>query len=118
MTTENQPTSPCAGAGCGKGATSSASKQHDDKIAQSLSKIRHKLLVMSGKGGVGKSSVSAGLAVQMARIGHQVGLLDVDIHGPSLAGIMGVKGLLDITQDKRFWPNRCTIALRWSPCNP
>ena len=101
MTTEDQPTSPCAGGGCGKGATSGASKHDDEHVARSLSKIRHKLLVMSGKGGVGKSSVSAGLAVQLAGMGHQVGLLDVDIHGPSLAGIMGVKGLLDITPEKK-----------------
>ena len=101
MTTEDHPASPCNGGGCGKGATSGTSKHKDENILQSLSKIRHKLLVMSGKGGVGKSSVSAGLAVQLAQMGHQVGLLDVDIHGPSLAGIMGVKGLLDITEDKK-----------------
>lgn len=93
--------SQCAGGGCGTGATSGASKHKDEHISESLSKIRNKLIVMSGKGGVGKSSVSAGLAVQLASMGHQVGLLDVDIHGPSLAGIMGVKGLLDITEDKK-----------------
>ncbi len=56
---------------------------------------------MSGKGGVGKSSVSAGLAVQLALKGYKVGLLDVDIHGPSIAGIMGVRGLLDISKEKK-----------------
>jgi Mrp family chromosome partitioning ATPase len=100
MTNENQPQADCSG-GCGKGATGAVSNPQDERINASLSKIRHKLIVMSGKGGVGKSSVSAGLAVQLAFKGFQVGLLDVDIHGPSLAGIMGVSGLLDISKEKK-----------------
>jgi Mrp family chromosome partitioning ATPase len=106
MTTENQDKSPCTGGGCGKDAASGDSKLQNDDITRALSKIRHKLIVMSGKGGVGKSSVSAALAVQLATMGHQVGLLDVDIHGPSLAGIMGVQGLLDITEDKKVQAKR------------
>jgi Mrp family chromosome partitioning ATPase len=91
--------------GCsGKAQMSAESKLKDDNIVTSLSKIKHKLLVMSGKGGVGKSSVSAGLAIQLALVGQRVGLLDVDIHGPSLAGIMGVKGLMDVTEDKKVCP--------------
>jgi Mrp family chromosome partitioning ATPase len=101
MTTEQQSQAGCNGGGCGQGATSGASKYQDEHINTSLSKIRHKLIVMSGKGGVGKSSVSAGMAVQLAQKGLKVGLLDVDIHGPSLAGIMGVRGLLDISEDKK-----------------
>ena len=112
MTTADQPTSPCAGGGCGKGATSGASKHQDEHITESLSKIRHKLIVMSGKGGVGKSSVSAGLAVQLAHMGLEVGLLDVDIHGPSLAGIMGVKGLLDTTEKKKVLPKQIHDRLK------
>ena len=46
--------------------------------------IRHKILVMSGKGGVGKSTVAANLAISLALQGRQVGLMDVDIHGPSI----------------------------------
>ena len=91
--------------GCPGGAPVSAeSKLKDDNIAASLANIRYKLLVMSGKGGVGKSSVSAGLAIRLAAAGFHVGLLDVDIHGPSLAGIMGVKGLMDVTEDKKVCP--------------
>ena len=82
----------------------SASQLQDDAIADALKQIKHKLMVMSGKGGVGKSSVSASLAIRLANRGLQVGLLDVDIHGPSLAGIMGAKGLLDITDDKKVLP--------------
>lgn len=91
--------------GCGMGArTSAQSKLKDDAISASLANIEHKLLIMSGKGGVGKSSVSAGLAIRLADAGQRVGLLDVDIHGPSLAGIMGVKGLLDVSEDQKILP--------------
>ncbi|MBN1362153.1 MAG: P-loop NTPase [Sedimentisphaerales bacterium] len=54
--------------------------------------IEHRLLVMSGKGGVGKSSIAVNLAVWLARQGKQVGLLDVDIHGPSIPKLLGLEG--------------------------
>lgn len=88
----------------GGAPVSAESKLKDDNIAASLANIKHKLLIMSGKGGVGKSSLSAGLAIRLAAAGHRVGLLDVDIHGPSLAGIMGVKGLMGVTEDKKICP--------------
>jgi Mrp family chromosome partitioning ATPase len=94
------------GASGGTGPVSGASKLADDKIAASLARIRHKILVMSGKGGVGKSSVSAGLALMLAAAGDPVGLLDVDIHGPSLAGMMGLEGLLDLSADGQVMPKQ------------
>ncbi len=101
----------CNGSACG-GVQSGASKNSDEHIIKALAGIRHKLIVMSGKGGVGKSSVSASLAVALARRGLQVGLLDVDIHGPSLAGIMGAKGLLDISPDKKVIPKMISDTLK------
>jgi ATP-binding protein involved in chromosome partitioning len=53
-------------------------------LEQRMGCIRHKILVMSGKGGVGKSTVAANLAISLALAGKRVGLLDVDIHGPSI----------------------------------
>jgi len=53
--------------------------------------IGRKLLVLSGKGGVGKSTVAANLAAALAKAGKQVGILDVDIHGPSVPKLMGVE---------------------------
>ena len=85
--------------------------QSQDKIAATLSQIDHKLLVMSGKGGVGKSSVSATLAIRLAARGHRVGLLDVDIHGPSLAAMMGAGGLLDVDDQKRVLPQSVSPRL-------
>lgn len=84
----------------------------DQKIQQALAGIGHKLMVMSGKGGVGKSSVSAGLAVSLARKGLRVGLLDVDLHGPSLAGMMGARGGLDITADQKVLPRELNDHLK------
>jgi Mrp family chromosome partitioning ATPase/predicted Fe-Mo cluster-binding NifX family protein len=65
--------------------------QQDLEIRDRLGKIKHKLLVMSGKGGVGKSSVAAYLAFALAKKGYQVGLMDVDLHGPSIPRLLGLK---------------------------
>jgi ATP-binding protein involved in chromosome partitioning len=64
------------------------------KIRQTLQHIKNKILVMSGKGGVGKSSVAAYLSVALAKRGYKVGLMDVDLHGPSIPRILGLKGSL------------------------
>jgi ATP-binding protein involved in chromosome partitioning len=82
-----------------------ASKFKEEQISGSLSKIKHKLMIMSGKGGVGKSSVSAALALRLAETGYRVGMMDVDLHGPSLGGIMGGRGLLDISAGKKILPH-------------
>jgi len=57
-------------------------------LEERLQRIRHKILVMSGKGGVGKSTVAANLAISLALAGKRVGLLDVDIHGPSIPKLL------------------------------
>jgi ATP-binding protein involved in chromosome partitioning len=112
MSDQKESRAKCGGGDCAKGKKSSASKFKDEDINRSLSRIRHKIIVMSGKGGVGKSSVSTGLATQLADSGYRVGLLDVDIHGPSLAGIMGVKGLLDVTEEKKILPHQVGERLK------
>lgn len=66
-------------------------KEEERKVAETLAKIKNRLLVFSGKGGVGKSTVSANLALALAKKGLKVGLLDVDIHGPNLAKMLGVE---------------------------
>lgn len=57
-----------------------------------MSQVNHRILVLSGKGGVGKSTVACYLALSLACAGKQVGLLDVDIHGPSIPKILGLEG--------------------------
>jgi Mrp family chromosome partitioning ATPase len=62
-------------------------------IQERLCRIKHKILVLSGKGGVGKSTVSVNLAVALAMQGRKVGLLDIDIHGPNVPKMLGVEGM-------------------------
>lgn len=59
-------------------------------IIDKMSKVKHKIFVLSGKGGVGKSTVSAQLAHILASMNFEVGLLDVDICGPSIPRMMGL----------------------------
>eukprot|EP00891_Asterochloris_glomerata_P007046 jgi/Astpho2/7046/fgenesh1_pm.00107_%23_27_t len=61
-------------------------------IEQRMRSIKHKILVLSGKGGVGKSTFSAQLAFALASHGRQVGLLDIDICGPSIPKMLGLEG--------------------------
>lgn len=68
--------------------------QQDVEIKERLGRIKNKILVMSGKGGVGKSSVAAYLAVALAKRGYRVGLMDVDLHGPSIPRMLGLKGTI------------------------
>lgn len=75
-------------------------KEEEIKVARTLAKIKNRLLVFSGKGGVGKSTVAANLALAFAEKGMKVGLLDVDIHGPNLAKMLGVEDQhMDFTSD-------------------
>ena len=77
---------------CGLNSQEDQHAVQDAEIRERLSHIKNKILVMSGKGGVGKSSIAAYLAVVLANNGHKVGLLDVDLHGPSIPRMLGVNG--------------------------
>ena len=61
-------------------------------LTQRLCQIEHKILVLSGKGGVGKSTVATHLAVSLAARGLRTGLLDIDLHGPSIPKLLGIEG--------------------------
>jgi len=63
-----------------------------EQIRRRVKQIKHKILVLSGKGGVGKSTVAVNLAVSLALSGKKVGLLDIDIHGPSIPKILNLEG--------------------------
>ena len=63
-----------------------------EQIKQNIKHIKHQILVLSGKGGVGKSSVAVNLAVWLSMQGRKVGLLDVDIHGPSIPKLLNLEG--------------------------
>lgn len=87
-------------------------KIQDLVVKRTSDRISHKLLVMSGKGGVGKSSVAACLALGLADRRFRVGLLDVDLHGPSIAGIMGLSGPLQMTEDRFALPHQTASGLK------
>jgi len=63
-----------------------------EQIRQRVKRIKHQILVLSGKGGVGKSTVAVNLAVSLSLSGKSVGLLDIDIHGPSIPKILNLEG--------------------------
>lgn len=87
--------SPCATCpnrtACADGSLKAALSADAAAVAANLANVRHVVLVLSGKGGVGKSTVSAQMALHLARRGFDVGLLDVDICGPSVPRMLGVE---------------------------
>ena len=87
-------------------------RQEDAAIKASLAKIKHKIFVLSGKGGVGKSSVSANLAAKLSKKGYKTGLMDVDVHGPSIAQMLGLTELLEISKDQLLIPKQVNGNLK------
>lgn len=67
--------------------------QQEIRLAKNLSKIKHKIVVMSGKGGVGKSTVAANIAETLQAMGYKTGILDADIHGPNIPKMLGIEML-------------------------
>lgn len=83
-----------------------AEKARKEKnMKDNFARIKHKLIVISGKGGVGKSTVAVNLAFGLALSGKKVGILDVDIHGPSTAKMLGIEGKRLPMSEKTKNPN-------------
>ena len=98
----------CSGAAtCSKGSCEGcASKQNPQSMLEAMnaySDVKHVIGVVSGKGGVGKSFVTASLAVKMAKAGYKVGILDADITGPSIPKMFGAHGQV-VGDDKGMYP--------------
>ena len=89
----------------GQGAPAALSEDEKQLQAQ-LGKIKHKLLVMSGKGGVGKSSVATYLALGLAQRGYRVGLLDTDFHGPDTLRMLGLTEGFRADGNERLAPQK------------
>ena len=76
--------------------------EQDLRIAKNLGQIKHKIVVMSGKGGVGKSTVAANIAETLQKLGYKTGILDADIHGPNIPKMLGISILEDEFNQHQF----------------
>jgi ATP-binding protein involved in chromosome partitioning len=86
--------------------------EQDAAVKSSLARIKHKFIVMSGKGGVGKTSTAVNLAIALSHGKHRVGLMDVDLHGPDIPRMLGLSGLLDISPNQKLNPMKYSEYLR------
>ena len=78
--------------------------QQDLMIKNNLKRIKRKIIVMSGKGGVGKSTVSGMIALILSSMGKKVGLMDVDLHGPSIPNMIKIEGGLAVSPSNEVTP--------------
>jgi len=95
----------CSGGSCGQNQDQQKSREiQEQALKEALSKIKHKFLVMSGKGGVGKTSVSVNLAIALANKGYKVGIMDVDLHGPDVPRMLGLEGMIGASENQKLAP--------------
>ena len=99
----------CSSSSCSahtkQGSESDKEFEERQKLTARLRGIKHKILVMSGKGGVGKSTVATNLALGLHLAGKKVGLMDVDIHGPSVPTMLGLEGQqISVSADGELQP--------------
>ncbi len=99
------------GAGCGSTPGDIERAEQDKMIEACLSRIGRKIVVMSGKGGVGKSTAAGYIALLLSLKGYKVGLLDVDLHGPSIPRLMNVQGTLDMPEKNVIRPYKSSDNL-------
>ncbi len=96
QTSAPSPCDSCSSSSCSASSKKLTESQQEfedrRRLASRLCKIKHKIVVLSGKGGVGKSTVAVNLAMGLSLAGKKVGLLDVDIHGPSIPTMLGLEG--------------------------
>jgi len=78
--------------------------EQDAAVNESLQKIKNKFIVLSGKGGVGKTSTAVNLAIALSKKGFKVGIMDVDLHGPDVPRMLGLQGMLDLNENRKLNP--------------
>jgi ATP-binding protein involved in chromosome partitioning len=107
MTTEKK-CDTCQDAGCSALQKQPGEKEEDfldrQALLSRLCRIKHKIMILSGKGGVGKSTVAVNLASALSMAGKRVGLLDVDIHGPSVPKLLHLEGVPITGSESSLYP--------------
>ncbi len=97
-----------AGGGCSGGSCDCSGHEaptpEEIKLQENLKKIKNKIVVLSGKGGVGKSSVAVNIAVALSLAGKKTGLLDVDVHGPSVPRMLSLSGIKPFASNEKIEP--------------
>jgi len=100
----------CSQSSCSAHASNRGTNESDEQFQQKqlmesrLCQIKHKIVVISGKGGVGKSSTAVNLAMSLNKAGFSVGLMDVDIHGPSIPKMFGTENERPMATDNGMSP--------------
>ena len=93
------------------GAKTASPDSLQELVQDNLARIKHKLLVLSGKGGVGKSTIAVNIAAGLALRGLKVGLVDVDLHGPSIPGMLGLSGTVPVAAGSLIQPLTCDLGV-------
>jgi len=92
--------------------TKSQMREQHEAVEASMAKVKHKIMVMSGKGGVGKTTVAANLAFALGMRGLDVGLMDADIHGPDIPMILGIEDKRPEISGEKISPIAVTPRLK------
>ncbi|MEA1971222.1 MAG: iron-sulfur cluster carrier protein MrpORP [Thermodesulfobacteriota bacterium] len=95
-----------------KAADSLKAITESKELTDRMGKIKHKIMVLSGKGGVGKSTVAANIAVSLALEGKKIGLLDTDFHGPSIPTLLNLEGRQPGSDGKAILPIEFSEGLK------
>ena len=98
-------------------------EQQDTRLKDNMAKIKYKIIVMSGKGGVGKTTVAVNLAYALSNTDANVGIIDTDIHGPNIAKMLGVEqeslgGSLNGIEPVVVRPNLKAVSMAFTGTDP
>lgn len=107
MTTHNNNATSCDSS-CSSCAPAQPQTQHKGLPPKAKIDVKNVILVLSGKGGVGKSTISVNLASALAGTGKNTGLLDLDIHGPNVPKMLGIEDQRPAVREKTIEPVRVT----------
>jgi len=97
--------------------------EQEKRLKERMSLVRYKIIIISGKGGVGKTTVAVNLAYRLAQKKYKVGILDIDIHGPNVAKMLGVEdrrlmGSKELIEPVNVLPNLKAISFAFLLENP